>query len=188
MATSSSEPIAAAGRSSLLRPAVALVGAVAAAGAAARAGLHFEAFLVVAFVAVLAAISVVDLEERRVPNRLVLPATAIALLAQGLLHTDRFLECLLAGAGAALMFLLAILISRNSVGMGDVKLVFLIGVVLGWTLVVAFFVTGVASALVALVLISRQGLGARKQSIPFAPLLALGAVAALLIGEPAIYS
>jgi prepilin signal peptidase PulO-like enzyme (type II secretory pathway) len=38
------------------------------------------------------------------------------------------------------------------------------------------------------VLISRQGLGARKQSIPFAPLLALGAVAALLIGEPAIYS
>jgi prepilin signal peptidase PulO-like enzyme (type II secretory pathway) len=186
--TSSSEPAAGLERSALLRPAVALVGAVAAAGAAARAGLHFEAFLAAAFVAVLVAISVVDLEERRVPNWLVLPATAIALLAQGLLHSDRFLESLLAGAGAALLFLLAIVISRNSVGMGDVKLVFLIGIVLGSSLVIAFLVTGVASALVALVLIARHGLGARKQSIPFAPLLALGAVIALLIGEPAIYS
>jgi chaperonin GroEL len=97
-------------------------------------------------------------------------------------------EGILAGGGAALFFLVAIIISRNSVGMGDVKLVLLIGVVLGSDLVVALFVTGVAGAVVAIVLISRSGLAARKQHIPFAPLLAVGAVVALLIGDPAIYS
>ena len=188
MDTSSSEASAPAERGSPLRPAVALLGALAAAGAAARAGLHFEALLAAAFVAVLSAITIVDLEERRVPNRLVLPATVIALLAQGLLHTDRFLESVLVGVGAALFFLVAILVSRNSVGMGDVKLVLLIGVVLGWDLVIALYETGLAGAVVATVLITRGGLDARKEFIPFAPLLAIGAVAALLLGEPAIYS
>lgn len=137
--------------------------------------------------ATLAAISVTDLEERRVPNLLVLPATAIALLAQGLLHSDRFLECLLAGLGAAAFFFVANLVSSQAVGMGDVKLALLLGVVLGLSVLGALLVASLAAAAVGLVLIARGGLGARKSTIPFAPFLALGAVSALLAGSPPIY-
>lgn len=185
---SSSDVAAPAVRSSTVRLVVAWLGAVAAVGAAVRAGLHFEAVLAAAFVGVLAVATVVDLEERRVPNRLVLPATAIALLAQGLLHGDRFLESVAAGAGAALFFLLANIVSRNAVGMGDVKLVLLIGVVLGQDIVLALFLTGVAGAIAAIVLMVRGGLAARKQAIPYAPFLAVGAVAALLLGSSPLYS
>jgi prepilin signal peptidase PulO-like enzyme (type II secretory pathway) len=183
--TSSSET--ATERGQLLRPALALAGTVAAVAAALRAGLHFEAVLAVLFVGVLTAISVVDVEERRVPNVLVLPATAIALLTQGLLHGDRFVESLVAGLGAALFFLTALVVSRNSVGMGDAKLALLIGVVLGQDVVTALFVAGIAGALAGLAVIARSGLGARKRTIPFAPFLALGGVAGLLLGDPAIY-
>jgi prepilin signal peptidase PulO-like enzyme (type II secretory pathway) len=188
VATSSPETAAASDRLAPLRATIPLVGALAAVAAGARAGLQFEAVLAAAFVAVLAAISWVDLEERRVPNVLVLPATAVALLAQGLLPTDRFLESVLAGLGAALFFFVAQLISRNSVGMGDVKLALLIGVVLGQDVVGALFVVSIAAALVGLVMMARDGAGARKRAIPFAPFLALGAVVGLLIGDPAIYA
>jgi leader peptidase (prepilin peptidase) / N-methyltransferase len=149
--------------------------------------VHFEALLAVAFVATLAAISLVDMEEHRVPNRLVLPATAIALLAQGLLHPDRLSECLLAGIGAAAFFLVANLVSSRAVGMGDVKLALLLGVVLGTTVVGALFLAGLTAAVVGLLLMARNGVEARKRAIPFAPFLALGAVAALLLGSPPIY-
>jgi prepilin signal peptidase PulO-like enzyme (type II secretory pathway) len=188
VATSSPEAAAPSDRGAAFRATIPLLGGVAAVAAGARAGLHFEAVLAAAFVGVLAAISWVDLEERRVPNVFVLPATAVALLAQGLLHTDRFLECVLAGLGAALFFFVALLISRNSVGMGDVKLALLIGVVLGDDVVGALFVACVVAALVGVVMIARSGVGARKQAIPFAPFLALGAVLGLLIGSPAIYA
>jgi leader peptidase (prepilin peptidase)/N-methyltransferase len=185
---SSPEAASALERQPALRATIAMAGAAAALAAGARAGLHFEAVLAAGFVAVLAVISWVDVEERRVPNVLVVPATAIALLAQGLLHADRLVESILAGLGASLFFFVALLISRNSVGMGDVKLALLIGVVLGKDVVGALFLAGLVAAAVGLVLIARHGLGARKTAMPFAPFLALGAVAGLLIGDPAIYA
>jgi leader peptidase (prepilin peptidase)/N-methyltransferase len=159
----------------------------AAAVAAVRAGLRFEAVLVVAFVAVLTAVSVVDVEERRVPNRLVVPALAIALFAQSLLHTGRLLECVLAGAGAAAFFLVANFFASNAVGLGDVKLVLLMGVVLGEDVLAALFVAGLAAAVAGLVLLARRGFS-RGHTIPFAPFLALGAATALLIGTPPLYA
>jgi leader peptidase (prepilin peptidase) / N-methyltransferase len=158
----------------------------AAAVAAVRAGLRFEAVLVVAFVAVLTAVSVVDVEERRVPNRLVVPALAIALFAQSLLHTGRLLECVLAGAGAAAFFV-ANFFASNAVGLGDVKLVLLMGVVLGEDVLAALFVAGLAAAVAGLVLLARRGFS-RGHTIPFAPFLALGAATALLIGTPPLYA
>jgi leader peptidase (prepilin peptidase)/N-methyltransferase len=184
----SSETAAAIGRHPAFRGALVALGTTAAVAAAARAGLHFEAVLAAAFVAVLTAASIVDLEERRIPNGLVLPATAIALLAQGLLHTDRFVECVVAGVGAAALFLAAKLVSRNAVGMGDVKLVLLIGVILGKSVLDALLVAGVAGAIVGIALIASNGLGARKQAIPYAPVLALGAVTTLLLGSSPLYS
>jgi leader peptidase (prepilin peptidase)/N-methyltransferase len=68
-------------------------------------------------------------------------------------------------------------------GMGDVKLALLLGVVLGRTVPVALLL-GMLSALVpAAVLGVRHGRAARKMTIPFGPFLSLGGVVALFAGH-----
>jgi leader peptidase (prepilin peptidase)/N-methyltransferase len=67
-------------------------------------------------------------------------------------------------------------------GMGDVKLALLLGVMLGRTVPVAMMV-GMLSALVpSVALLARHGSAARKMRIPFGPFLAFGGVVALFAG------
>jgi leader peptidase (prepilin peptidase)/N-methyltransferase len=68
-------------------------------------------------------------------------------------------------------------------GMGDVKLALLLGVMLGKAVPVALM-AGMVSALVpAAYLFAKHGQAARKMGIPFGPFLALGGVLALFAGE-----
>ena len=66
-------------------------------------------------------------------------------------------------------------------GMGDVKLGLLIGASLGWSAIVALLVGFLLTFPVALVLLVRSGLAARKATMPFGPFLALGALLVLLV-------
>jgi leader peptidase (prepilin peptidase) / N-methyltransferase len=67
-------------------------------------------------------------------------------------------------------------------GMGDVKLAFLMGAALGRTVPVALFVGMVAALVPGVVLLVRHGRAARKMGVPFGPFLALGSVVALFAG------
>ncbi len=60
-------------------------------------------------------------------------------------------------------------------GMGDAKLVAFLGLCLGSAVVTVVVCALVAGCLAAVVLFARQGIAARKATIPFAPYLALGA-------------
>lgn len=131
--------------------------------------------------AVLVAVSVTDLERRIVPNRIVVPATAAALVAQTL--RDPGFEWLVASLLAGGVLLVAALAYPAGMGMGDVKLAAFLGAWLGWEVIVAFFVAVLASLLPALVILARHGRAGRKMGIPFAPFLALGGVVALYAGD-----
>jgi leader peptidase (prepilin peptidase) / N-methyltransferase len=133
------------------------------------------------FCAVLIAISATDLERRIIPNRIVLPATVVLLAAQTILHPS--VEWIAAGLGAALFFLLAALAYPGGMGMGDVKLALLLGVVLGRTVPVALMVGMIAALVPSVVLIARHGKAGRKMTIPFGPFLALGGLVALFAGN-----
>ena len=161
-----------------------LVGAVVAVALAAACFVAFglaEAALAAFGCAVLVAVSVTDLERHIVPNRIVLPATAVVLAAQTL--RDPSLEWLLEGLAAGGALFLAALAYPAGMGMGDVKLAAFLGVLLGRDVVVAFFVAMVVSLVPALVILARHGRAGRKMGIPFAPFLALGGVVALFAGE-----
>ena len=165
----------------LLYPAVELTAAVLVAGSVLAFGLTFDAALAAFFCCVLVAISAVDLEHRIVPNKIVLPATALALPAQTLLHPS--LEWAVAALGASLFLFLAVLAYPAGMGMGDVKLALFMGAVLGKAVAVALML-GMLTALVpGLYLLARHGSKARKMAIPFAPFLALGSVIALFWGD-----
>lgn len=162
-------------------PAVELVTALLAAGAVLAFGPTLHSLAAAVFCAALVAISATDIEHRRVPNRVVLPAAAIVLALQ--LAWRPSVEWPLAGLGAALFLLLAALAYPRGMGMGDVKLALLLGFAVGRSVPVALFVGMLAALVPSVVLLARHGAAARKMKIPFAPFLALGGVVALFAGH-----
>jgi leader peptidase (prepilin peptidase) / N-methyltransferase len=144
-------------------------------------GLTAEAAIAAFFCATLVAISVTDIERKVIPNRIVLPAAVVVLLAQTALHPSP--EWALGALGASLFLFLAALAYPAGMGMGDVKLALLLGAMLGRTVPVAMMV-GMISALVpSVVLLVKHGRAARKMRIPFGPFLALGGIVALFAGN-----
>jgi leader peptidase (prepilin peptidase)/N-methyltransferase len=159
--------------------ATAFAGLVLVAGCFARFGLEPEAFIGSFFAAVLLVLSAIDLEHRIIPDRIVLPATAVVLASQLVFFPGRGLEWVLASIGAALFFLLPILVYPQGMGMGDVKLALLLGAGLGAAVVSALVVALLAVFLVACAILLRGGRDARRRTIPFGPFLAFGGLVAL---------
>jgi leader peptidase (prepilin peptidase) / N-methyltransferase len=131
---------------------------------------------------VLVAITLTDLDRRVIPNRIV-AAGAIAALALAAVGDPSQLPERLAAAATAggVLFLIAMAYPRG-MGMGDVKLVAMMGLFLGSAVAPAVLVGFATGAAVGLVMIARHGAAARKQAIPFGPFLALGGVVGLWWG------
>ncbi len=142
---------------------------------------HFVFVAAVACVFIVAL--VIDLERRLIPNRLVYPAIAAALLAIPFAAGPGPPQALWGGAVGLALLLLIVLVYPGGMGLGDVKLAALIGLVVGFPLVLlALFLSFVLGGAVgaAALLARRAGM---KDALPFAPFLAAGAMVALLYGE-----
>jgi leader peptidase (prepilin peptidase)/N-methyltransferase len=132
------------------------------------------------FLAVLIVLSVVDVRERRIPNRIVLPATAILLVVQTLVEPARAAELVVATLGAGALLLLLVLVNPSGLGMGDVKLAMLMGAALGGGVVAALALGSGLAAAFGVARMIRGGLTARHSTFPYAPFLAVGSALALL--------
>ncbi|HEY9324286.1 MAG TPA: A24 family peptidase [Agromyces sp.] len=175
-----------------VRLAAAITAAVVFGVLALRFGLSWTLPALLAFAACATVLSIVDLAEKRLPNAVVFPALgAVAvLLVPATWATGSWMSLVWALVGAAAMFavyLLLALISPASMGMGDVKLALVIGLLLGWfglsawlVGLLAAFVVGGVIAIVAL-LLKRVTL---RGSIPFGPSMLVGALIAVLLGGP----
>ena len=141
--------------------------------------------------AVLLAVSVIDLDHFRIPNRIVyptllasLPLLAVAALLED--DWDSLREAALGGLGAFAFLLIVHLINPRGMGFGDVKLAGLLGLYLGWIglphvplgLFLGFSLGAVIG--VGLMLTRRK---TRRDPIPFGPFLAAGAIIAALAGR-----
>jgi leader peptidase (prepilin peptidase)/N-methyltransferase len=166
---------------SRLYPAVELATAGLVAACFVAFGLSGNAVVSAFFCAVLVAITATDITHRIVPNRIVLPAAALVLVAQTALEPSP--EWALGALGAAGFLLVAALAYPGGMGMGDVKLALLLGAMLGRTVAVGLMVGMIAGLVPSIFLLARHGSAARKMGIPFAPFLALGAVVALFAGH-----
>jgi leader peptidase (prepilin peptidase)/N-methyltransferase len=133
--------------------------------------------------ALLAAVTLTDLERRVIPNAILLAGAGMAVAI--VLATDpaSLGERALAAGAAGGFLLVAALAYPRGMGMGDVKLAAVLGLFLGRAVAPAMLIALAAGALVGIVLMLMHGPGARKQAIPFGPFLALGGVVGLLAGE-----
>ncbi len=134
------------------------------------------------FVAMLAAVTLTDLERGIIPNAVLLVGTVIGVGIVAATDPGSLPERAIAAAAAGGFLLAALLIHPRGMGMGDVKLAAVMGLFLGSSVGPALLVALAAGAVVGVAIMLSQGAEARKRAIPFGPFLALGGVVGLLAG------
>ncbi len=142
------------------------------------------------FVAILIALFGIDLEHQILPNSITLPGIAIGLIFSAVAPPgvkDSVIGALL---GAGILYAIAwgyyLWRREEGMGMGDVKMLAMIGAFLGWKAVlVTLVLSSFSGAIIGVILLSAQK-GDMKFALPFGTFLALGALAAMFAGGPLI--
>ena len=141
-------------------------------------------------VCILIALFGIDLEHQILPNVITLPGIAIGVLLSLIAPPgwkDALIGVLLGGgvlyaiAGAYYLWR-----REEGMGMGDVKMLAMIGAFLGWKAVlVTLVLSSFAGAIIGLGLMALQR-GTMKFALPFGTFLAIGAIVAMFVGEPLV--
>lgn len=163
----------------------ALVGALSLAAIVASFG-HFgvtgHALVGAVFCPALILLAAIDMRHRVLPNKVLLPATlAVGLIVAASAPGD-FVAHLLAGLALGGFFFAFAAIFPGSLGMGDAKLGFLLGLALGSKTLGATLIAFAGLLVGALYVLATRGFSARKDAIPFGPFLALGGILGFFLG------
>ncbi|HET8943210.1 MAG TPA: A24 family peptidase [Dehalococcoidia bacterium] len=138
------------------------------------------------FATIFFTLALTDLETRLLPNRIIYPSILLAI-AFCWAWPDTSVTEILAGGGIAVAISVALLLlslpfGSDAFGMGDVKMIVLMGFVLGIPSVLVAVVLGTLAAGVGAALLLVTGLRGRKDYIPHGPFLSIGAILALWWG------
>ncbi len=145
-----------------------------------------EAAIGLVFVTMLAAVTLADLEQRIIPNKILIVGAVACVAIVLAAEPGTMPERLLAAAAAGGVFFLAALAYPGGMGLGDVKLAATMGLFLGSAVAPAILIALLTGSVVGVMLLVRHGAEARKMAIPFGPFLAIGGVAGMLAGSQLI--
>jgi leader peptidase (prepilin peptidase) / N-methyltransferase len=129
----------------------------------------------------------IDLEHQILPNAITLPGIAVGL-AFSVVAPPGPLDALLGVLlGAGVLYGIAIgyylLRGEEGMGMGDVKMLAMIGAFLGWRAVLlTLILSSFAGALVGIIMLSSKG-GSMRHALPFGTFLAVGALVSMIAGD-----
>jgi leader peptidase (prepilin peptidase)/N-methyltransferase len=172
-------------------PVVELISGVFALGVYLSYGFRFEALVYYVFIATLLVITFIDIDHQIIPDVITLPGIPVFFAASFALKQIGFVESILGIlVGGGSLFLVAwlyhLLTKKEGMGGGDIKLLAMIGAVIGWKGVL--FTIFVASAVGTLVgmLIMLKTRKTMKLAVPFGPFLALGGITYILFGPQLI--
>jgi leader peptidase (prepilin peptidase) / N-methyltransferase len=150
-------------------------------------GTDADVWLALAFVLLLVPVTVIDIDFRIIPNKLMIAGAIAAPAILALTRPDAIPEHLLAAFAAGGFLLAAAVAYPAGMGMGDVKLAFVMGLFLGREVGAAMLVALLAGSIVGIAIMARKGAAeGRKTAIPFGPFLAFGGLVGLLAGEPIV--
>ena len=167
-------------------PLVELATALVFAAVVAVRGFDNDLVLELPFVAALIALAAIDFDHKLLPNKIVYPLAAYGVIATLLVDRDDLVENLIAGAGAFVFLLLAVIAYPRGMGMGDVKLAGAMGLYLGLSVIPALLTAFLTGSIVGVVIIAREGAAGRKKAVPFGVFLALGGIVGVLAGPELI--
>jgi len=144
-------------------------------------GLHGRALVGAVLCPALVFLAAIDWKHKLLPNAIVLPATLVIGLIVADAAPGSFLTHLAYAAGLGGFFFLFGIIFAGSLGMGDAKLGFLLGLALGSKTIGAALISFAGLLVAALYVLATRGTSARKDAIPFGPFLALGGIVAYFL-------
>ncbi len=176
---------------SIRYPLVELLTGAIAVGLFTKYGLSIEAVVYFAFACVLIVVAFIDIDHRIIPDRISLPGIVIFFLAALAVPSMSWLDALLGAAiGGGSLFVVAVvyhlLTRKEGMGGGDIKLLAMIGALIGWKGVLfTIFVSSAVGTLsgLAIMMATRQNM---KLAIPFGPFLSIGALAYVFFGPQLI--
>jgi leader peptidase (prepilin peptidase)/N-methyltransferase len=147
-------------------------------------GADRDVWLGLVLVLLLVPIALIDLDHRIIPNKLTGPGAIVAVVLLVALHPDDLVEHLIAAAAAGGFLLVTALVYPAGMGMGDVKLVGMLGLFLGAAVAPAVLISLLLGSAIGAVIIARKGAKeGRKTAIPFGPYLAIGGLIGLYAGQ-----
>jgi len=145
-----------------------------------------EAVIGLAFITMLAIVTLTDLEQRIIPNKVLLAGALACVAIAAPTDPAGLPERAIAAAAAGGVFFGVVLAYPAGMGLGDVKLAATMGLFLGRAVAPAILIALLAGSLLGIALLARHGSKARKMAVPFGPFLAVGGVVALLCGDQLI--
>jgi len=149
--------------------------------------VSIETILLMVFFSIVIIITFIDIDVQLIPNNLLiislLPIIPFIIINQPNLYLSHILG---AGLLAATFFIIGyigkLIYKVDSMGMGDVKYAFVIGLLLGWEKgITAFFIAFISAAIMILIMLLNKKISS-KQRIPFGPFLSIGCFVAFFWG------
>lgn len=172
-------------------PLVELINAVLYVFVAYRFGFAWHTFIYAIFCSSLVVITFIDLDFQIIPDVITLPGILVGIVAGSLFVPDPFMRHSLLGfkasalgllAGGGLFYAIAV-ISKGGMGGGDIKMMAMVGALMGWkSVLLTVFLGSFTGAVFGIFLMITRGKG-RKTKIPFGPFLAFGTVITLFYGQ-----
>lgn len=156
-----------------------------------RYGMGLQLIALLPFVSALVVITFIDLDFQIIPDRISIGGAVLGLLAGALILPDPFVRhsmlgwdgALIGAASGFISFFLIAVASQGGMGGGDIKMMAMVGAVLGWKGVFLTTLAGsIMGSVVGIYLMAAHGKG-RKTKVPFGPFLAAGALITLLAGQ-----
>ena len=146
-------------------------------------GFGLELVVAILFISLLVIITVSDIAYMLIPNKVLLPFAVVLFAVRILSPLTPWWDSLLgAVVGFGVLYLIAV-VSKGGMGGGDIKLFFVIGLVLGTVnTLLTLFLAAFIGTIIGLIVLKRTGQG-RKTPIPFGPSIALAAVIAYFWGR-----
>jgi leader peptidase (prepilin peptidase)/N-methyltransferase len=132
----------------------------------------------------LVAVAAVDLAERRIPNRYLAALVALAVSCRAVSDPRLLAKTAAIGGTVFVVGLGLAALARGGLGMGDVKLAAVLGLLLGRTALGALFVGTLLGAAAGLVILARRGGAGRRTTFAYGPYLVAGAIFAILVLDP----
>jgi leader peptidase (prepilin peptidase)/N-methyltransferase len=173
-------------------PLVELLTGLAAVAVFYKFGPTFQSLIYFVFIAALLVIAFIDLDHKIIPNVITLPGIPLGLLAALALPAVTFKDSILGlvvGGGSLLTIAWTYhrITRKEGMGGGDIKLLAMIGTIVGWQGVLfTIFVSSAVGTLIGLAIILVKGKN-MKFAIPFGPFLSIGAITYIFFGQKMIY-
>ncbi|MEH6938887.1 prepilin peptidase [Bacillus sp. JJ664] len=146
-------------------------------------GFQIELLIALTFISLLIIIVVSDLAYMLIPDRILLFFLPIFIIERYYIPLDPWWNSIVGAVGAFIVLFFIAIVSNGGMGGGDVKLFGVLGLVLGWKLILITFMIACFIGTVFGLASMKAGKVEKRNPIPFGPFIAIGGLISYFYGN-----